>query len=84
MSEALRAFPPILKKRRIMGRTRRRNLLAFVAFTSPWIVGYALFTVGPMVATFVLSFARYNIRQTIQVQMSLPHILIITQSVDVY
>jgi len=30
-------------------------------FLSPWIVGTIIFTIGPMVATFILSFAKYNV-----------------------
>jgi multiple sugar transport system permease protein len=33
------------------------------AFISPWILGFLLFTLGPMVASLYLSFTRYNIVQ---------------------
>lgn len=44
-----------------MGPTQRKNLFAFIAFISPWILGYLIFTVGPILATFVLSLTRYDI-----------------------
>src|SRR4051794_2121625 len=30
-------------------------------FLLPWIIGTVIFTAGPMIATFVLSFAKYNV-----------------------
>jgi len=30
-------------------------------FISPWLIGLVLFTIGPMIASFVLSFAQYEI-----------------------
>ena len=30
-------------------------------FISPWIIGFLLFTIGPMIASLVFSFADYNI-----------------------
>jgi multiple sugar transport system permease protein len=39
----------------------RRDLLAFLLFISPWIVGYLVFTIGPIIATFVLSLTSYDI-----------------------
>ena len=33
------------------------------AFVLPWVVGFVLFTLGPMLASFYLSFTRYNIVQ---------------------
>lgn len=39
----------------------RREALEGVLYISPWIVGFLIFTLGPMVASLVLSFTRYNI-----------------------
>jgi len=36
-------------------------------FISPWIVGFIIFTLGPMIASLVLSFTNYNIGDTSQV-----------------
>jgi multiple sugar transport system permease protein len=50
--------------RRIKGtsapKSRKQNRAAFL-FLLPWFVGLALITVGPMVASFALSFTRYNL-----------------------
>lgn len=39
---------------------RREALWAYV-FISPWIVGFLIFTLGPMIASFFLAFTKYNI-----------------------
>jgi ABC-type sugar transport system permease subunit len=46
-------------------RSRRaiREALVGFAFISPWILGFLLFTLGPMLASLYLSFTRYNIVQ---------------------
>jgi multiple sugar transport system permease protein len=49
--------------RRIKGaapRQRKQNRAAFL-FLLPWFVGLAVVTVGPMAASLVLSFTRYNL-----------------------
>ena len=43
-------------------RATREALIGF-AFISPWILGFLLFTLGPMLASLYLSFTRYNIVQ---------------------
>jgi multiple sugar transport system permease protein len=43
-------------------RATREALIGF-AFISPWIAGFVLFTLGPMLASLYLSFTRYNIVQ---------------------
>src|SRR3954451_2080845 len=35
--------------------------LAFYLFASPWLLGLIFFTLGPMIASFVLSFASYPV-----------------------
>jgi multiple sugar transport system permease protein len=48
-------------------KPRRRNRLllqeyiAFYLFASPWLIGLIVFTVGPMIASFLLSFADYAV-----------------------
>lgn len=49
-----------------MATTRRGNLQrtydnwAYI-FISPWLIGFMLFTLGPMIASLFLSFTKYNI-----------------------
>ena len=43
-------------------RATREALIGF-AFISPWILGFLIFTLGPMLVSFYLSFTRYNIIQ---------------------
>jgi multiple sugar transport system permease protein len=40
---------------------RRREALTGYAFISPWLVGFVLFMAGPILASFILSFTRWNI-----------------------
>jgi multiple sugar transport system permease protein len=44
---------------KMSGREKREAWEA-VAFLSPWIIGFVLFTAGPIVASFVLSFFRWD------------------------
>lgn len=39
----------------------RREALAGYAFVIPWIIGFLVFTIGPMLASLYFSFTRYNI-----------------------
>jgi len=43
-----------------MGRRARREELEGYLFISPWIVGFLLFTLGPMVASLLLSFTKWD------------------------
>ncbi|HEY3507264.1 MAG TPA: sugar ABC transporter permease [Actinocatenispora sp.] len=45
----------------VVETTRRRRRLAGYAFLSPWFVGFAALTVGPMLASLYLSFTDYPI-----------------------
>jgi multiple sugar transport system permease protein len=40
---------------------QRRELFAGLAFISPWIIGFILFTAGPMVISLGLSFTDYDV-----------------------
>jgi len=40
---------------------RGREALTFYLFTTPWLVGFILFTVGPIIASLGLSFTDYDI-----------------------
>lgn len=44
---------------------QRENLWAY-AFIAPWIAGFIIFTIGPMVASLYFSFTEYNIVDTPQ------------------
>jgi multiple sugar transport system permease protein len=43
-----------------MTRQAKREAWEGIAFASPWLLGFVLFTAGPMVASFLLSFTRWN------------------------
>jgi multiple sugar transport system permease protein len=40
---------------------RRKEITAFYGFISPWLIGLAVFTVGPIIASFYISLTQYNI-----------------------
>jgi multiple sugar transport system permease protein len=40
--------------------TRREAIWAYI-FISPWIIGFFIFTLGPMIASLYFSFTDYNI-----------------------
>jgi multiple sugar transport system permease protein len=50
--------PAIARPR--LSRAMRRNLEGW-AFASPWIVGFVLFTVGPMIASAVMAFMKWDL-----------------------
>lgn len=41
--------------------SRGREALAGFAFISPWMIGFLIFTLGPMIASLVLSFTNYSV-----------------------
>jgi len=51
------AEAPTLRSRRYDARETR----AAFAFLSPWIIGFLVFTLGPMIWSLVLSFTSYNL-----------------------
>jgi multiple sugar transport system permease protein len=53
------AAPAIPRKAKMTGRERREAWEA-AAFLSPWIIGFVLFTGGPIVASLVMSFFRWD------------------------
>ena len=44
-----------------MTRGERRNLCVGLAFVSPWIIGFILFTLYPVLASFYYSFCDYDV-----------------------
>lgn len=51
---------------RRFGRLKTREALAGWLFASPWIIGFLIFTAGPMLFSLYASFTRYNITTTPQ------------------
>jgi len=43
------------------GRLQRREARAAYIFIAPWIIGFLVFTAGPMVASLWLSFTDYSL-----------------------
>jgi multiple sugar transport system permease protein len=59
---AITAPPSQLAARaRARNRRRWRDALVAYAFIAPWIIGFVIFTGGPIIASFVLSFFRWKI-----------------------
>ena len=42
-------------------RLQRRETRAALGFISPWVIGFLVFTAGPMIASLVLSFTDYSL-----------------------
>jgi multiple sugar transport system permease protein len=58
MAVNLRAIVP---RRRRQGALARRETIAFYLCISPWLLGFLLFVLGPMVASLFLSFTRWDL-----------------------
>ncbi|MCB0061641.1 MAG: sugar ABC transporter permease [Caldilineaceae bacterium] len=43
---------------------QRREAIQGYLFISPWVIGFLLFTLGPMLASFYYSFTLYNVQTT--------------------
>ncbi|MDR6864752.1 multiple sugar transport system permease protein [Phycicoccus sp. 3266] len=56
-----RKGPARVPSRRSRGTVRGRETRAALAFISPWIVGFLVFTAGPMLVSLVLSFTDYSL-----------------------
>jgi multiple sugar transport system permease protein len=54
---ALRA----LRRHGPMGRLARGEALAGYAFAAPWIIGFLVFTIGPIIASIIFSFCDYDV-----------------------
>ena len=46
---------------RNLSPARRREAISGYLFISPWMIGFIVFVAGPMLASFVISFTRWNI-----------------------
>lgn len=53
--------PGFIQTWREMSPARRREMFAGYAFISPWLIGFIVFFAGPIIASFLLSFTRWNI-----------------------
>ena len=49
------------KKLRKISKTERRKLLLGLAFISPWLIGFLLWTIYPLAASLYYSFTRYDL-----------------------
>src|ERR1700712_1488781 len=59
MPSISRVEPPA--EERVRTRYDKRETRAAFAFLSPWIIGFSVFTAGPMIWSLVLSFTNYNL-----------------------
>ncbi|MFL6178315.1 MAG: ABC transporter permease, partial [Actinomycetes bacterium] len=57
-SEARADRPPASRVRRRVGRRRRLTVLCFL---SPWIIGFVVFILYPMIASLYFSFTKYDL-----------------------
>lgn len=48
-------------RRQKMGRLERTEAIWGYIFISPWLIGFLVFTIGPMVASLFFSFTQYNV-----------------------
>jgi multiple sugar transport system permease protein len=55
------ATPRKVSRRKYKYRYDRRETLAAFSFLTPWLIGFVVFTAGPMVWSLVLSFTKYNL-----------------------
>src|SRR5690606_42013917 len=61
MAEAIRQIPiDRSAKRRRMSKLAWRDEIEGWLFASPWIIGFVVFTAGPMIASIALSLFEYD------------------------
>ena len=53
--------------RRRISTARRREAIEGVLYLSPWIIGFIVFIVGPLIVSLYLSFTKYNVLRPPQV-----------------
>lgn len=54
------------RRGRATTKMQRREAIQGYLFISPWLIGFALFTLGPMLASFYYSFTLYNVQTSPQ------------------
>ena len=52
---------PIVAEWKTLSPARRREAISGYLFISPWLIGFLIFFVAPIIASFVLSFTTWNI-----------------------
>ncbi len=52
---------PIVAEWRGLSAARRREAISGYLFIAPWLIGFVVFFVGPIIASFFLSFTSWNI-----------------------
>ena len=57
---------PIVQEWHELSPNRRKEAIAGYLFISPWLIGFIVFFVGPIIASFILSFTSWNIVGTPQ------------------
>lgn len=67
----------VAKPRRTVSLARREAIWAYILI-SPWIVGFILFTGGPMIASLVFSLSRYDIAKPLQLIGFLNYVKVFT------
>src|SRR5690349_14183910 len=55
------AVPKAVPRRRKMSSRERRSLIQGLLFVSPWIIGFILFTVYPLIFSFYVSLTRFDL-----------------------
>ena len=61
ISKAVAADFSPTSKRRGASPMRRREALEGILYLSPWIVGFIVFVAGPLLASAIMSFTKYNV-----------------------
>jgi len=55
----------IVRKKQTMSLSRREAIWAYILI-GPWIVGFIVFTLGPMIASMVFSFTNYSVVHSVE------------------
>jgi ABC-type sugar transport system permease subunit len=63
LSQPVRARPADKPRRSKMSRVARREAFWGYVFISPWIVGFLVFVLGPMIASLLFTFTNINLAQ---------------------
>lgn len=60
MEATVKAAPTLVKPKKSSPLARRETITAYLLI-SPWIIGFIVFTLGPMIASLIFSFTDYSI-----------------------
>lgn len=50
-----------LRKYQRLSRTSKKETLSFFLYLSPWLIGFTLFTIVPMIVSFIFSFQKMSV-----------------------